>query len=435
MHKVLVVLKREYAQVVKKKSFLIGLFLTPALMGAFMVVPTLLARMNASSTEHLAVVDQSGYNIGRQFAASLQQFRLNDSTAYYNVDRVFALAPADSVRANMLVDSLRQLVSDKDLKYFLVVRPGAHLTDSNLYLVTNSDNFRSIDRFERNLSDILSTIRLKQSDVNLTIDSVLALTKSVSLPIRDTKGESIPFEMKYVSAMVFVMLMFAMLIGYGQMVMRSVIEEKSSRIMEVLVSSVTPFQLMIGKIIGLGAATFTQIGIWLVIGLGLYTMKGALNVDPSIDRIVFNPLIACSFVAFLITGYLLFSSLFALVGSVVTSEKEAQNLVAPITITMILPLVLGISVVQDPHSSLATVLSFIPFTAPTMMIMRVVFLAPTLTEYSLFSGIVGEAILSFLIVCLSVVAMIWLTGKIFRIGILMYGKRATLPEIVKWLRY
>ncbi|TET96470.1 MAG: ABC transporter permease [Candidatus Zixiibacteriota bacterium] len=436
MSKFWVIFKREYAQVVKKKSFIIGIFLTPAMMAAFMVLPAMLAQMKSSKTEKLAVIDQSGYDIGSKFSVALDEYKLDDDqTPYYKVEEIFHIDSTDTAHFAVINDSLSRLINAKELKYFLVIRAGAHLADSNIYLVTNSDNFRSIARFEKRVSDIVSSIRLQMSNVNLTVDSVLSLTERVDIHIRDAKGESIPFQIKFFSALIFVGIMYGMIFGYGQLVMRSVIEEKNSRIMEVLISSVSPFQLMLGKVMGLGAATFTQVVVWFILGTGLYIMRGTFNIDPSIDRILFNPAIICFFILYMISGYILFSTFFALIGSIVNSEKEAQNFIFPIVMVMILPFMLGIHVIQEPNSTLSVTLSFIPFLTPTMMLMRVIFIAPTLTEYSLFSGIVGEASLAFILVVLSTLGMIWLTAKIFRVGVLMYGKRPTLPEIVKWIKY
>ena len=146
-------------------------------------------------------------------------------------------------------------------------------------------------------------------------------------------------------------------------------------------------------------------------------------------------MIVVFFVLFMIVGYLLFSTIFALIGSIVNNEKEAQSFIFPITMSLILPVMVGIHIVQEPNSTLSLALSYIPFFAPTTMMMRIIFLAPTVTEYSLFSGILGESILSFIILVISTLIVIWLTAKIFRIGILMYGKRPTLPELVKWIKY
>ncbi len=435
MHKFWIILKREYVQVVKKKSFILGIVLTPALMIGFSVLPAMLAAKKSSKTEHLAVIDQSEYHIGTSFSNELAEYKLDNGMPYYQVDSIFNLPEQDTAQYQAIYDSLAQLINENVLKYFLVVKPDAPMSDTGIYLVTNSDNFRSLSRFENKLSNILSSIRLNESNVNLSVDSVLSLTRRVNLKTKDAKGDSIPFEIKYFSSIIFIGIIFGMVVGYGQLVMRSVIEEKNSRIIEVLISSVSPFQLMFGKIIGLAGANFTQMAVWVIIGAGLYSMKGSFNIDSSIDRIIFNPVIVIFFVLYMISGYLLYSTIFALVGSIVNTEKEAQGFVMPITMMMILPFILGIYVIQEPNSTTSVILSMIPLLTPTMMMMRVIFIAPTLTEYSLFSGIVGEALLGLLFVCLAVVVMVWITSKIFRIGILMYGKRPTLPEILKWIRY
>jgi len=375
MSKMWVVLKREYAQIVKKKSFIIGIFLIPLAMGAFMLIPAWLASKKSTDTEMLAIVDQSGRELGRDFEASLDRYKLDDdSTAYYAVTDLFEIDPDDTERLPALEDSLRQAINDKELKYYLVIKPDPHLADSNLYLVTNSDSFRTRRNFETQLSNLLSKIRLAQTDINLPVDSVIALTARIDLDQRDTKGEAIPFEIKYFAALIFVMIMFGMMIGYGALVMRSVIDEKNSRIMEVLMSSVSPFELMLGKVFGLGAATLTQVGVWVAVGAIIWFAGGAMavNFDPSIARMVFNPLIIIFFVLFLVTGYLMISTLYALVGSIVNSEKEAQSFLMPINMSVMVPVIIGIHVVQEPNSMIATALSYIPPFAPTMMMMRIV---------------------------------------------------------------
>jgi len=438
MHKFWTVLRYEYAQVVKKKSFIVGIFLTPVLMAFFIVLPTYFAHKAPSSTESVAIIDAGGIGVGNQLASRLRSDTLQDlKTPAFEVKQIFAVSPEDSTRFRQIEDSLRSVINDKELKYLVVILANAERSDSSVYLVTNSSSFTSINQFERKLSEILASHRLQASNVNLPVDSVLHLTHRIDLTIRDTKGEAIPFQVRYFGALVLVMLIYIMILTYGMMVMRSVIEEKTSRIMEVMVSSVSPFQLMMGKVIGLGAAAFTSVAIWVVFGVALYFGSGALAIpiDPSTSKLIFHPVVVVFFVLFLISGYLLYSTLFALVGSIVNTEKEAQNYVMPITISIILPVILGLSVVQEPNSALATTLSFIPLFAPTMMMMRIVFVAPAATSFSPFSGILGESILAFLVVVLATVGLIWLTAKIFRIGILMYGKRPTLPELIKWLKY
>jgi ABC-2 type transport system permease protein len=435
--KILIIMKREYAQIVKKKSFIVGILLTPVIMALFMLLPAWLADKKATDSEPIAVMDAGGEDIGEQFAASLDKYKLEDGRPYYKVKQTFTSFDGPD-RFQQIYDSLSVDIAEQGVRYFLVIRPAASaVPNDSIFLVANNEDFRSMSRFETELSNIVSSMRLKVSSVNLPIDSVLTLTARIDLSRRDTTGSAVDFRVKYFGALVFVMLIYMMIIGYGQTVMRSVIDEKNSRIMEVMVSSVTPFQLMAGKLVGLGAAALTQVAIWIVLGLVMLGVSGsmAIQIDPSIMRVVFSPIIVVFFALFLISGYLLYSTIFALLGSIVNSEKEAQNFMFPVIICLVVPMMVGISVVQDPNSTLAVVLSMIPFFAPTMMMMRIVFIAPTTTEFSVFSGILGQSILSFLIVVAAIIVMVWISAKIFRIGILMYGKRPTLPEIIKWIKY
>lgn len=437
MGKIWIIITREYAQVVQKKSFIFGILLTPAIMALFMLLPAWLADKKSTEAEKLAVIDMGGEGMGAQFAETIEKDTLENGGPYYKVVNNFN-SVKDETEFKRLYDSLSVSISERDIRYFLVVRPMAsRFPDDSIYLVANNEDFHSLSRFETVLSNIVSSMRLQVSSINLPVDSILTLTSRIDLSRRDTTGSAVDFRVKYFGALIFVMLIYMMILGYGQTVMRSVIDEKNSRIMEVMVSSVSPFQLMAGKLLGLGAAALTQVAVWIVLGLLMIMFSGAMafQIDPSIMRVVANPVIVVFFALFLISGYLLYSTIFALLGSIVNSEKEAQNFMFPVVMCLVLPMMVGISVVQDPNSVLALTLSMIPFFAPTMMMMRIVFMAPTTTQYSLFSGVLGQAILSFLLVVVMIVIMTWICAKIFRIGILMYGKRPTLPEIIKWIRY
>ena len=438
MHKFWVVFKSEYVQVVKKKSFIIGILLTPALMGVFTFLPSYLARKTAGSTEHLVIIDQSQLKAGEQFAKAMATYLLEDGqTPHYIVDTLFELEKTAVESFEKIIDSLKMALNNDEIKYIMVFKPGFEESDSNMLLVSNSEGIRTVNRFEEEVSRLAATKRLESSNINLSVDSVLTLTRNVNIPQQDAKGESVDFKTKWIASMMFVMVIYFIIIGYGQVIMRSVIEEKSSRIMEVLVSSVTPFQLMLGKVLGLGGATLTQLLIWLILGAFVYAGSGAMAIaiDPGISHVVFNPVVLIFFGLFLIFGYMMFSTLFALIGSIVNSDKEAQSFIFPVTMLLILPFIIGISIIQDPNSDMARYLSMVPFFTPTLMMMRIIFIAPSATHYSLFSGILGEATLAFIILLLTTLAVIWVSARIFRVGILMYGKRPTLAEIVKWVRY
>ncbi len=433
MSKMWTIFKYEYAAVVKKKSFIIGLLLTPAIMAAFILIPRLMADKKASETERVAVIDASGLSIGTHFSEALRTYKLPKTETDYYAATVFEVSPSDPGRFQVLVDSLNQMIGDEEMKYGMVIKDG-NLEDSSVYLVTNNDDFVSINRFEREISSILSSQRLQKSNVNLPVDSVLNLTRNIDLSLRNTKGETVSIESKYFGMMIFVMMMYIMILTYGMQVMRSVIEEKSTRIMEVLISSVSPFQLMMGKVLGLGAATFTSVAVWVVLGGGLYLVGGSMGVamDNSIGVVAFNPVVVLAFVLFLISGYVLYSTVYAVIGSLVTSEKEAQNFHFPIIISLLLPIFVGMRVMQEPNSMMAVVLSFIPIFTPTMMMMRVCFIAPGAVDSS---GIILQVLLGFVLVVVTTMGTIWLSAKIFRVGVLMYGKRPTLAEVIKWIRY
>lgn len=436
MSKFWVIFKQEYAQVVKKKSFIIGIILIPGMMMMFTLLPMLLVRQEASTSVPVVIIDRSGLEVGSQFEEALKKYKIKDTeTPYYRIDTLIENTNLSDTEFQVLDSTFKQQIIDDKLEYFLVINKDPHLADSNIYVVTNKENFVTYNRFSRNLSNILSEYRLSLADVNVPVDSIMHMTSSLDLTTKDVKGDRISFQVKYFSGLIFVMIIYGMIFGYGQMIMRSVIEEKNSRIMEVLVSSVSPMQLMLGKILGLCAANFTQVGVWVAIGAGIYFMKGSFGMDPGIDRIIFDPFIIFSFVIFFILGYMLYASLFALLGSIVNSDKETQPFIFPLVMCLMIPVILGIKLVQDPNGILAMFLSYFPMTAPTTNVMRVIFVAPSLTDISLFSGLGLQTLIAIVILALTVLGVIWMTSKVFRIGILMYGKRPTLPEIMKWVKY
>ena len=437
MSKFWIVFKQEYAQVVKKKSFIVGLIITPAILLLMMLGPALLAKKKASSTEHLAVIDRSEVNLGDEFARSLNEYMLDDSvTQYYEVEGLFEISAFDTDKFKQTEDSVKSLILDEKLKYLLVITPEALSSDSGVYVVSNADNIVSYSRFRRELSYLISGKRLAASNINLPVDSVLGMTQRIDLLTKDLKGETISLDTKFIVAIIFVMMIYILILANGQMVMRSVIDEKNSRIMEVLVSSVSPFQLMLGKILGLGAATLTQVFIWIIAGIAFAMFgSGFGSNEMVIQKLVLNPYILAYFVIFFILGFLLYSTMFALLGAIFNNEKEAQNFLFPIVMCLILPIMIGMYIIQEPSSTIARILSFIPLFTPTMMVLRLNIIIPTLPEYNMFSGALLEANLTVLLLAVSVIGFIWAAAKIFRVGILMYGKRATLPEIIKWIKH
>jgi len=439
MSKFLVIMKREYAQLVKKKSFLIMTLLTPLIMAGFMLVPAFLSRRGADHTETYAVIDRDGHGVGSRFATAMEEYTLNNSsTPAYSLLELNELDALDSIGYELAYDSLVQLIRARELGYLLLIRPNAHEADSNLLLVTNSDNIGTLNRFDYRLGQVLARRRLEASQVNIPVDSVMSLTRGIDLPRRDTRGETVKTEVKLITGMLLMLLIYMLVLIDGQALMQSVIDEKSDRIMEVLVSSATPFQLMAGKIIGTGLAALTQVGIWILGGVGimLYSSSSGTPIDSSITRTLFNPATVVSFVCFLILGYLLFSTFFAFIGSLVNSPKEAQPLLLPVILLLFAPgMMISFAVLEFPDAGWIRVMSFVPTYTPLIMMMRVSVVAPTIEGNPLFSPIMGEAVLGMVSIILALLIAVWITARVFRVGILMYGKRPTLPEIFRWIRH
>jgi ABC-2 type transport system permease protein len=434
MDKFWTVFKTEYAQIVKKKSFLVGVFLTPLFIGILMFVPALLADKGIESPQAYSIIDADGRGLGQRFAKALQRYKLDNDTLTqaYALENIYTVDANDLARIDSLRVHLDSLLQNKQLKYYVIIGPRPEKTDSVL-LVSRSTNFKTAARFDNRISDILSSVRLENSNINLPVDSILTLTRRIDMQQLSPGGKSRDFLTLYFTGLVFVMIIFMTVISYGQVLMRSIIEEKSSRIVEVLVSSLSPSQLMYGKILGLGAANLTQVAIWVAVGLAIFLFKGPANVPTEIIGTVFNPIYVGFFVLYLLIAYLMFSTMFAFIGSICTTDKEAQNFIFPITMSLILPIIINMSIIQDPDSTLAVVLSLIPIFTPTIMVLRLTY--ANLDIFSFSEPIIAQATLGLVISAVFTAFVIWLSAKVFRMGILMYGKRATLPEIVKWVRH
>jgi len=434
MRKFWTILKSEYGQVVKKKSFVLGIILTPLFVILVSLLPALLVNKGISTPERYAVVDVDGRGIGEKFTEALTRYRLDDDTTTeaYTLTHLYTLPAGDRDGLDSLRFVLDSALKQKQLKYYVIIYPDVEKTDS-VMMVSKSIGFKTTGRFERRISNILASMRLEGSNINLPVDSVLAMTRGLDMLMASPGGKTRDFMATYFGAFIFVMIVFVSVISFGQVLMRSVIEEKNSRVMEVLVSSVSPFQLMMGKVIGLGMANLTQLGVWVVLGIALFTFRGAVEVPPQLAGVVFNPILIIYFVIFLIIAYIIYASMFALIGSICNTDKEAQNFIFPIVMSLMLPVFLLMYIVQEPDSTLSVILSLIPLFSPTMMVARLNIVGPE--TFTLADPIILEATIGVIGSALFALLLIWITGRVFRVGILMYGKRATLPEILRWISH
>jgi ABC-2 type transport system permease protein len=434
MRNMLLIMKREYLERVRKKSFLLMTVLVPALMGAAIWIPIKFATKNSLEQRTIAIVAPSQPLADAVKTQLLETVSREDDPLASEGENAAAnkkigVSPY-TVRTSITItdqekQDLRNQVNDGRLSGFLWISPESLKDRKFTYFSKDSTNFSE----QVSLQSALR-VALTQQDLaghGLKDQEIKDVLKPVSVDaIRVEKGKeskSSGFSLFLLSFMM-VMLLYVTVLIYGIAVMRSVIEEKGSRIMEVMLSSVTPRDLMGGKIIGVGAVGLTQIAIWIGLSLALSTpavvafksMAGGVHIP--IWSIVF-------FAVFFLLGYLLYSSLYAAIGAMVNSEQEAQQVQFVVMMPLIFAIAIVQVVIQHPSSQLAVWLSMIPFCAPMLMFVRILIETPPWWQIALCITLLVGTIWGLLILC----------AKIYRVGILMYGKRPTLPELLKWLKY
>jgi len=421
MHKVFAIIKREYKEAVYKKSFIILTLLMPILMIAFSVLPGLVILIKTQKQTKIHVIDMS-----HEIYAPLQKKLSADTLKSGQPRYLFTSLSVYPQQIDSVLSSEKKLIAAKKIDVLLYVPADVDSTLQVQFFARNVADFDLTSRFKNEISSIISTKRLIAAGIRP--DLVKKLTKHVKLNTfkisKSGKESKSGFLQEYFSTFIFIFFLYFTIIMYGAGIMRSIIQEKTSRIVETILSGTNAFQFMAGKIIGQGAVSLTQYFIWIIFGLGLL-FAGSHYFPVSKQFMQLNPIIFLYFVVFFVLGYLLFSAMYAAVGSISNSDQEAQNASFPITISLIIPIILFSFIVKDPNNTLVRILSQIPIFSPIIMFARVNLANPPLWEILLSIGIL----------ILAIIFIIWIAAKIFRVGILMYGKRPTLPELLKWIRY
>lgn len=422
MKNILVVLKKEYLGVVRTKSFVIGTLLTPLLGFVFMFLPSILIQKTKEPQLKLVVVDQTGWMYSR-LDSVLSRDTLPDGSRSVVLSQ--ETYPPGAFEKDKEV--LNGKVLAEAIGGYLLIPAGVDTGQSAEYYGKSLGNIMTQERLERHVNNLVIAHRLEARGFkSQNLSELLKRADLKALQVSEKGAKESSFISTYLLSFFFIFVLFQSVLGYGQVLARSIVEEKNTRIIEVLTSSVTPFQLLFGKILGLGSATLTSIFIWIIMGalIGTPAARTLSSFGFDLAR-TFNPLLVANFFIYLVLGYFLFTSLFAILGAISNSDQEVQQFVFPIVMTMILPFIIGFAVAQNPSAGWVIILSLIPFFTPTLMMMRISFLPPP----------AWQLVASYIIMAASVTAMGWLSAKIFRVGILMYGKRPTLPELVRWVRY
>lgn len=420
--RVAAVLRREYLSRVRTKAFWISTIVVPLVMVAFAVLPSfIMARQGGDYSVALLTAQES---LVAAVAEQLEKGREPSSLWSSLRVRVEWVVPEGDGLTQR--EQLKQRVIAKELAGVLVLPPDVLETGEIEYLSTNVTAFRLLSRLENAVERAVMAERLRRAGI--AEEQMPSLTKEVKMdPIRLTAegGESREaMGSSFLLSYVLTFLLYLTIIIYGYYVMRGVLEEKSSRIVEVIVANLSPAELMAGKIFGVGAVGLTQYLIWAVLATnlavpGLVTLglrEGSLNP--------LSPALMLFFILFFLFGYFLFATLYAAVGAAFNSEEEAQQMQSVISMFLAIPFVLMFVVLNDPDSTASVVLSLFPFFSPVLFFLRMTVAFPP----------TWQIVLCFVLMSLTLAAMVRATAAIYRVGILMYGKKPTLRELARWVR-
>jgi ABC-2 type transport system permease protein len=445
MNKLPLIIKREYLAKVRNKSFVIMTFLSPILMVGMVVLIAYLTKLNDSEKRIISVLNESDY--------FTNDFLSTESTGYVHFENISLQAAKDST-ANLGYTGLLHIPPEGDLEM---------IAARSFFYSKEAANTSILTSIETVFEERLRQRKLQNMGVSAEdfakIDNGFEIKTSTFLGEENLKGIN---EIKIAIGGAFGYLIMMFIIIYGSFVMRSVIEEKTSRIIEVIISSVKPFELMLGKIFGNALAGITQFIIWIICsGILLLVGMAVVGIDvqelsaspdatmgmsvegapdiPSSDEIIkyFKEaldfpwfLLISSFLIYFILGYLIYSSIYAAIGASVDNETDTQQFVIPTILPLMLAIYVGFfSVISNPHGPIAVGFSMFPLTSPIVMLMR---LPGGLGE----GGVpVWQFVTSIVLLIITFIGIVWLAAKIYRIGILMYGKKPSYKEIFKWLRY
>jgi ABC-2 type transport system permease protein len=436
MGKIGLIARREFNERVRKKSFIITTILMPVCLVGIIGVMAWLMTRESDKIREIIVVDESGVVAPQMTDEGTIRYRMADQP----FERVREEAPEGIFGILLIGDDI--MTNSRTVQLYTYESSTVMIEEAvagQIRQIVEAEKLKAyhIDNLDRILAEVETPIVLQTKEITESGET------------RDSSST-----LALAAAYIFGMLVYMFVFLYGTMVMQGVIEEKSNKVLELMVSSVKPFQLMMGKIIGIASVALTQLLIWVVfIALAggaavnffagdAMTAAAAMNAGEAMP-VEFNNMdmdgvamlsrltdvryiltLVIGFVVYFIGGYLLYAAMFAAVGSAVDNEKDTQNLQLPITIPLILAFVVMVNAMQDPHSHIAFWFSMIPFTSPIIMMARLPYGVP-----------MWEVLLSAGLLYATFVGMVWLAGKIYRVGIFMYGKKPSFRELFKWVRY
>lgn len=449
MNKLLAIIRREYVQRVRSRMFLVWTILGPLMLVFFSVVPALVFGIKAGDPVRVAVVDETGKMYERVRAALTDESGLGDvdEDSQSNPVKDINATPQERVRrasrtmgasytveavnlsGRSLDDVTRELnerVLKNQLDGYLIIPRDVFTTGQISYHGRNTGDVVTMDQIRERVASAIRAQIIAEANVPQKIFA--DVSKPVKMePQRITeRGTERDSGAGFLMVLVVGFLIYLMLVTYGQVILGAVVEEKETRIAEVLFSSVRSFTLMMGKLIGVSLVALTQYGIWAIVFLlfALYGvgMLAAQGIPVELPHIA--PSLVIYFIIFFLLGYFIYATIYALVGAMVTTTQEGGQVALPIIFLLMIGFYLSFAVMRSPDSSFAFWVSIVPFWSPITMMVRIVTGQPPFWQIAL--GILIDMAM--------VALLIWLAARVYRIGMLMYGKRASIPEVIRWVR-
>lgn len=428
MNKTIIIIQREFVNRVSKKSFILLTLLMPFVFAGLIFVPLLLSTIKSGEQKQVAVIDHTGKYV--------HLFKSDESYRFVPMPVMQKEFKSDTTAFTAVVEIKADLLEHPEAAT-IYSRKEVPKGLSRLVSNTLDEQIRHDKLVKYNIPELTKII----DDFDKSYD-----VKTIKWSDDGTEQAS-SADLAIIVGMVLTFLIYMFVMSYGGMVMQSVMEEKTNRIVELMVSSVRPFQLMIGKIIGIGIVGIVQLAIWgiliavilsvsgIAVGISNPEMMAAGMTTPTTDPSDLSsllvtlsglnlPMLGLMFVLNFVGGYLLYAAIFAAIGASVNQSEDSQQFMTPIVIVMVFALYAAIYSANNPDGPLAVWCSFIPFTSPTVSMVRLPLGAPA-----------WQTVLSLVVLYVSAFALIWMAGKIYRVGILMYGKKPSLSEMIKWMRY
>src|SRR5579884_279093 len=424
MPKLWFVVKRVYLTRVLTKGFIISTVAIPALIIGVIVFQFFVAEKQPALTQTITIVDEAG-QLGDLIESFLARQKLPDGKPAFSVVQIQEQPRVPKeLRARLTARTRTHRLSG-----YLWIPRGILSGEKPQFVVRNPGAFMTLETINEAVREAVISRLLKSRGVSVQNLSTLLHSADVRLIHLTSEGESEEKGQIYVVAIGMATILYGSLLMYGITTMRSVLEEKTTRIMEILISSIRPFELLAGKILGVAAVGLTQFLIW-AISAGLLTAYGlsmAKVASPSDSgfKIHLPPALLAFGVLYFIGGYFLFASMYAAIGSAVSSEQDAQQLQMPVTLLLVTSFFLFSIIMSDPNSTLSIALSMIPFFSPILMVMRIALQTPPLWQVAL----------SLIFLLLTTLGVTYASARIYRVGVLMYGKRPSFVELFRWLRY